>query len=483
MPPIIVWFRQDLRLSDNPALDHAVQSGRPVICLYILDRKFGGSWSPGAASRWWLHKSLESLDDGLRGKGARLILRSGDAGCVLRALVEETGAQAVVWNRCYEPFAVARDTALKDELARTGIDVRNFNSALLYEPWEVKTATGRPYRVFTPYWRTASMAGAPLKPVRAPERIGSFDGCLASEHLASWELLPHAPDWAAGLRAEWTPGERGAQQRLDMLLARGGDYSADRDRPDIEGTSRLSPHLHWGEISPRQVWHAVSAHRGIFNGADKFLSELGWREFSYHLLFFNPHMPDEALDARFRRFPWRKGESDYRAWTRGRTGIPIVDAGMRELWTTGWMHNRVRMIAASFLIKHLGIDWRRGEAWFWDTLADADLANNAQGWQWVAGCGADAAPFFRIFNPVLQGRKFDPEGTYIRRWVPELARLPLKYVHAPWEADPASLAGSGIKLGDNYPLPLVDLAAGRDRALASFRALSGDEIPPATNSM
>jgi deoxyribodipyrimidine photo-lyase len=464
MAPVIVWFRQDLRLADNPALARAAETGEPVLCVYVLDDEIPGPWRLGGASRWWLHHSLQVLKADLAEIGGTLILRRGCGGEVVAALADEIGAGAVFWNRCYEPYAVARDANLKTRLAARGIAAESFNAALLFEPWVPKTGAGTPFRVFTPFWRALQALPEPARPALAPKAVRGFDHRIDSDRLSDWGLLPTSPDWAAGLRAEWQPGEAGAQARLDAFLDKMADYATARDRPDVEGTSRLSPHLHFGEISPRQIWHAMRAREP---GAGKFLSEIAWREFAHHLLFHNPGLPDTPLDPRFARFAWRGSDAQFAAWTQGRTGYPIVDAGMRQLWATGWMHNRVRMIAASFLIKHLGIDWRRGEAWFWDTLVDADLANNAASWQWVAGCGADAAPFFRIFNPVLQGEKFDPDGTYVRRWLPELAKLPDKHIHKPWTA-PAALRA----LAKDYPEPIVDLAEGRARALAAFKALT-----------
>ncbi len=458
MTPALVWLRQDLRLADNPALAAAIASGRPVLCLYALDDETPGVWRLGGTSRWWLRHSLQKLSHDLAEIGGRLILRRGAS--ALDDIARETGAGAVFWNRCYEPFAVARDTHLKARLIGQGIAAESFGASLLFEPWVPKTGSGGPFRVFTPFWRALQALSEPARPSPPPTSLRGFAAEVASDSLADWNLLPTAPDWAGGLRASWTPGEAGAQARLAQFLDKLDGYAAGRDRPDVEGTSRLSPHLHFGEISPRQIWHAVRAREA---GAGKFLSEIAWREFSHHLLFHNPTLADEPLDAKFARFAWRGDGAGFTAWTRGRTGYPIVDAGMRQLWQTGWMHNRVRMIAASFLVKHLLIDWRRGERWFWDTLVDADLANNAASWQWVAGCGADAAPFFRVFNPVLQGEKFDPEGAYVRRFVPELAALPDRFIHKPWTA-PTPPKG--------YPPPIVDLAEGRARALAAFRALA-----------
>jgi deoxyribodipyrimidine photo-lyase len=457
MKPAIVWFRQDLRLSDNPALLEAASSGRPLLCLYVLDDETPGDWKMGGASRWWLHHSLTALDKRLKDRGGRLVLRRGAGEKIIAALARETGAALVVWNRCYEPFAVTRDAAIARALEQDGVVAESFNGALLHEPWETATKAGKPFRVFTPFWNAMRQASVP-KPRQVPHRM-RFGDRVASDRLADWRLLPSHPDWATGF--EGIPGEDAAHDALHDFLDHIAVYGQARDRPGQDGTSRLSPHLHWGEISPRQVWHAVRTHPR-HDGAEAFLRELAWREFCAQLLYHHPHLPAVPLDGRFNAFPWRRSEKDFRAWTRGLTGMPIVDAGMRQLWQTGWMHNRVRMIAASLLIKHLGIHWRRGEEWFWDTLVDADLANNAANWQWVAGCGADAAPFFRIFNPVLQGEKFDPRGDYVRRFIPELADVPDRYVHRPWEA-PAPPA--------DYPVPIVDLAAGRARALDAFKAM------------
>ncbi len=462
--PNIVWFRQDLRLTDNPALTAAVDRGGPIIPLYILDDETPGDWRPGGAGRWWLHHSLARLGDTLATLGAPLNLRRGVAREVLSRVAAETGAAAVYWNRCYEPFAIARDKALKASLGADGIEVQSFNSALLVEPWTVKNKSGEPFRVFTPFWRAASQDLQMPHPLPAPQRLSAAAG-VASDMLDSWKLLPRKPDWAGGLRECWTPGERGAQNRLRMFLETAVErYAGGRDRPDQENTSRLSPHLHWGEISPRQIWSALEHADASRKNIGKFQSELGWREFSHHLLYHAPGLPERNLRNAFDAFPWELDEERLLAWQAGRTGLPIVDAGMRELWATGWMHNRVRMITASLLVKHLLQPWQDGAAWFWDTLVDADLANNSASWQWVAGCGADAAPYFRIFNPVLQGEKFDPNGAYVRRWVPELAEVSDKFIHKPWQA-PTPPAG--------YPAPIVDLAAGRQRALAAYETIKG----------
>ncbi len=471
----LLWFSRDLRLADNPALAAAIVRGRPILPVFILDDEEAGERAPGGASRWWLHGSLEALRADLKARGSNLILRRGSAQAVLAELIAETGADAVYWNRRYEPWAIARTEPLKAALTARGIEARSFNAALLREPWTIKTQTGGPYRVFTPFWRALRAIGAEAPGLHAPERIIAPEAWPQSDRLEDWALQPSSPDWASGFREQWTPGEAGAQARLAAFAAEQVfDYTGKRNLPGIDGTSRLSPHLHFGEIGPRQVWAAVTAEAMVQTGdpspegVDVFLSEIAWREFSYHLLFHNPTLPSQALHPEFEAMPWSHGRKALRAWQQGRTGYPIVDAGMRELWTTGWMHNRVRMITASFLIKHLMIDWRVGEAWFWDTLVDADLASNSASWQWVAGCGADAAPYFRIFNPVLQGEKFDSDGAYVRRWVPEIAGLPNKLLHAPWTAKPHELRAAGVELGRTYPRPMVDHAAARQRALAAY---------------
>ncbi len=470
--PSLLWFRQDLRLADNPALTAATQAGGPLVCVYVLDES--GDWAPGGASRWWLHHSLAALAASLQARGNRLVLRRGPAAEVIPALARESGAEQVFWNRCYEPGAVRRDTALKAALQATGLAVDTSNAQLLLEPWQVKTGGGEPYRVFTPFWRALQGLYDDKAPLAAPTSLPAGQP-LASDRLADWGLLPSKPDWAGGLDATWTPGEAGAQARLaDFLKTTLEDYRTDRDRPDRAGTSRLSPHLHFGEIGPRQVWHATrhAEARGQSGGAaEKFLSEVAWREFAQHLLFHFPTLPEANWRPAFDAVQWRRDKPALQAWQRGQTGYPIVDAGMRELWTTGWMHNRVRMVVASFLIKDLLLDWRQGADWFWDTLVDADLGSNAASWQWVAGSGADAAPYFRVFNPVLQGERFDPDGDYVRRWVPELAALPSKLIHQPWAADAVTLAAAGVTLGKSYPVRLVAHDAARRRALDAFAVI------------
>ncbi len=473
-PPAVVWLRNDLRLADNPALSAAALAG-PVIPLFILDEA-AGTRPLGGAARWWLDKSLRALSADLADRGTPLVLRRGPAEQVLQEVIAEAGAGSVYWNRLYDPSAVCRDGKIKAVLRDAGVITRSFNGALLNEPWTVKTGAGGPYRVFTPYWRAARPFADESAPDTTPPRLQGFGVSLASDRLDDWSLHPHTPDWSAGFK-DWRPGEAGAQARLTSFLSSSVDNYVDlRDRPAVSGTSRLSPYLHFGEISPRQVWAAgkcaVAERRASLRQVDGFLRELGWREFNHQLGFHFPRMEQEGFNPRFLNFPWREDPVGVEAWRRGRTGFPIVDAGMRELWATGWMHNRLRMIAASFLIKDLLVDWRVGEAWFWDTLVDADLANNLAGWQWVAGSGADAAPYFRVFNPVLQGEKFDPDGTYVRRWVPELARLPNACIHQPWRADTDILAAADVRLGVTYPAPIVDHAVARDRALAAYERLA-----------
>ncbi|WP_445679038.1 cryptochrome/photolyase family protein [Radicibacter daui] len=465
----LIWLRQDLRLADNPALLAA--GNAPVIPVYILEPEGEDPHYPGAAARWWLEGSLRAVATALEARGSRLILRRGKPGDMLDALIAETGATRVLWNRCYDPVSIARDSAIKAALSARGIAAQSFNGSLLHEPWELKPATGGHFRVFTPFSKAALKRGEPFKPAPAPTHLSAPAEWPGSEDLADWGLTPTRPDWAGGFRARWIPGEAEASRRLEQFLKDGiGAYADRRDRPDIAGaTSCLSPYLHAGNLSPRQVWHELrraSAGKADSQGADKFASELLWREFCYHQLYHNPGLREAPLDARYRHFPWREDAAALTRWQRGQTGIPIVDAGMRELWVTGFMHNRVRMIAASFLVKHLLQPWQTGRAWFEDTLVDADLASNSASWQWVAGCGADAAPYFRIFNPVLQGEKFDPDGAYVRRWVPELAALPAAWIHKPWLAPPAVAPARAA-----YPAPLVDLASGRQRALDAFASL------------
>ena len=490
MPPAtILWFRQDLRLTDNPALNAALRRGGPVLPVYIDSAAEEAPWAAGAASRWWLHQSLAALDRQLRQLNTQLIFRRGNAQQMLDELLDLSGATAVYWNRRYEPAVTARDLLVKAALRKRGVSAESCNSALLVEPWQVQNQAGKPFQVFTPFWRhvlksldPAAVLAAPdqwpgTNKERANNKVAAAAGQLTLNDLG---LLPQIK-WYQSMANIWTPGEQGATDQLEVFLdAPLLQYDTGRDRPAVRGTSQLSPHLHFGEISPRQIWHAIArraaagepdaAQRAGWRGS-RYVTELGWREFAHHLLFHFPHTPLEPLRAEFARFPWAQDTTAWRAWQRGRTGVPLIDAGLRELWTTGWMHNRVRMIVASFLVKNLRLPWQDGARWFWDTLVDADLASNTMGWQWSAGSGADAAPYFRIFNPVTQGKRFDPDGSYVRRWVPELAALGPKHIHSPWEAPPQALSAAGVQLGSSYPLPIVDLQVSRAAALQAFQTL------------
>lgn len=478
--PTIVWFRDDLRMGDNPALTHAAASGAPILCIYVYDDS-PPLRAPGGASRWWLHHSLAALDKSLKKAGAELFLLKGKARDLVPALARALKAGAV-WNRRYDAGGIETDSAIKAQLKEDGLAAESFNAALLYEPWTLRTGAGQPFRVFTPFWKAAQASGAPPVPLPAPTKLAAANWPKDAPKpiaLDDLGLLPTKPDWAGGLRETWTPGEEGARARLADFLDNGLKlYGGHRDRPDMESVSRLAPHLRFGEVSPRTAYHAATAAaeagKASERDAAKFNSELGWREFSYHLLFHNPDLARKNFQPKFDAFQWSDPDPNMLdAWKRGLTGYPIVDAGMRELWRTGFMHNRVRMIVASFLVKDMLVDWRIGEDWFFDTLCDADLANNAASWQWVAGTGADAAPYFRVFNPVLQGEKFDPDGVYVKRFCPELAALPAAYVHKPWLASPAILAHAKVKLGATYPRPILDHAAARDRALAAYGQVKG----------
>ncbi|HWL81784.1 MAG TPA: deoxyribodipyrimidine photo-lyase [Roseomonas sp.] len=471
--PTLLWLRQDLRVADNPAL-HAAAGG-PVLPVFVLDESAAGRWATGGAGRWWLHHSLAALGAALAERGAPLLLLRGDTHEVIPALAARIGAAAVHAGRQHAPWTRARDEAVAEALRRDGRSLHLHDGALLIEPERLRNGQGRPYAIYTPFARAVMALGDPPPPVPAPRRLHGVQPPGAGLALDELGLLPR-PDWAAAFPDYWTPGEAAAQARLhEFLEDAAGEYDTGRDIPGEDGTSRLSPHLHWGELSARQVWHGVMQHGGQQGGRGTFLREILWREFSHHLLWHRPELPEQPLRSDYARFPYQPDHALLRAWQQGRTGYPIVDAGMRQLWQHGWMHNRVRMVAASLLVKQLLQPWWDGAAWFWDTLVDADLANNSANWQWVAGCGTDATPYFRIFNPVLQGRKFDADGAYVRTFVPELARLPDRWLHEPWSAPAEVLRGAGVVLGRTYPAPVVEPEAGRARALAALRGMKAAE--------
>ncbi len=472
--PVIVLFRNDRRIRDNRALAAAADTGKPIVTAFLFDedhgRPAGGAW------RWWMHHSLAALQNDIDRLGGSLLLRRGSTPDILDALIEQSGADTVFWNRRYDPAKIQIDKALKEGLRGRGIAAESFDGALLHEPSLVKTKTGGPYKVYTPFWRAVMSGGEPRNPLPAPKSLNAYVGDLASDRLSDWKLLPHHPDWAGGLRETWKPGEKGARAALEAFLEHALEgYAEGRDLPAEAATSRLSPHLAHGEITPFQIWHALKGARAPARDIERLRKELVWREFCYHLLFHNPALDQQNFNQEFDAFPWAGDKKPLAAWQTGQTGYPIVDAGMRQLWQTGWMHNRVRMIVASFLIKHLLIDWRDGEKWFWDTLVDADPASNPANWQWVAGSGADAAPYFRIFNPILQGEKFDADGRYVRQFVPELAKLPDRFLHKPWQASSAVLFDAGVKLGTTYPVPVVDHKRARERALVAYRKMRDRE--------
>ncbi len=469
--PTILWFRNDLRLADNSALAAAIEVGQPIIPVFIWSPEEDGAWSPGGASMWWLHQALKALGDQWRGNGGQLILRQGQSLKVLRGLIAETGATQVYWNRRYGGEQRGVDAEVKRELRSDGIAVESFNSALLNEPHTVAAGGGQPYKVYTPYWKKVKDRDveAPVMPhleaIRFPAQWPD------SDPLEGLELMPQV-HWYSGIEARWEVSEAAALTRLETFLDSAVDaYHIDRDRPDFEGTSSLAPYLCWGQIGPRQVVAALKGHCDLSaEGPLVYLKEIYWREFAYNVLYHFPDTPNRPLRLEYADFPWENDAATLRAWQTGRTGYPIVDAGMRQLWETGWMHNRVRMIVSSLLVKHLLQDWQCGARWFWDTLVDADLASNTLGWQWSGGCGADAAPYFRVFNPIIQGQKFDPDGTYVKRYVPELRKLPSQYIHEPWKASTRVMEGAGA---DAYASPIIDHQAGRARALAALAKFKG----------
>jgi len=473
--PILVLMNGMLRLADHPAFAAAVESGRSVVPVYVYDDK--QAWALGGASKWWLLQSLESLSEALKTCGSELVLIKGPVLGTLLDLAKEVSAGSVYLTRGYSANDRSIEQALHEYGEQNELEIRRFAGRLLLEPEQVVSKSGTPYSVFTPFWRQARELIANVPPLPSPKKIKPPKNWPFSLHIAELGLDPKPAFWAEPLAGAWQPGEASAQKRLqgfvtDIMMG----YQKNRDTPGIDGTSKLSPYLAFGEISPRQIWHTVRAamdeQASDAGDAMAYLRELGWREFCYHQLFYNPDMPDKPLKKPFARFPWQEGfGSPLEAWQQGQTGFPIIDAGMRQLWQTGWVHNRVRMVVASFLVKDLLWHWRDGEAWFWDTLVDADLANNAAGWQWVAGCGADAAPYFRIFNPILQGEKFDKNGDYIRTFVPELKDLPNAYIHKPFEAPAGILEAAGVKLGQTYPTPIIDRKQSRARALSALRSI------------
>lgn len=471
----LVWFRRDLRLDDNPALAYAIEHHDHVIPVFLFGYE-SGRWAPGAATRSWLHHSLHALNEQLEQRGSRLIIRQcEDAAAELQDLIDQAGVDAVYWNRLYEPESIARDSDIKKALLQRELEVRSFNGSLLFEPWEIETGGATPYRVFTPFWKACLAHGLPSSYQAATENMSSVEDTVSAVTLDELNLLPDIP-WDEGFYADCQPGESGAQSVLqDFLDTSVEHYVAERDFPSLQSTSRLSTCLHFGEISPRRIIAATQQLKderpAIADAIAAFEREVGWREFAHHILYNYPHTTEAPMNDKFIEFPWHDDDESLQAWQQGRTGIPLVDAGMRELWTTGIMHNRVRMVVASLLTKNLLIPWQRGADWFWDTLIDADLANNSMGWQWTAGSGADAAPYFRIFNPLSQSRKFDADGDYIRRWVPEVAELPNKHIHAPWEAPSDVLEQAGVYSQHDYPQPIVDLRESRQRALDAYEII------------
>lgn len=469
MKKTLLWFRQDLRLTDNPALSEAIQHFETILPIYIHDTHNLGNRHHGAAQTWWLEKSLMDLNQRL---GGNLRCFEGDPLTLIPELMREEKIDAICWNRCYEPQRIARDATLKKKLMEESLEVHTFNGSLLMEPWAVKNKAGEYFKVFTPYWRHVQAnylhTLSPSPPKNWEEKLTALKNSKA-QHIPK---LFNPPAWSKKFEAHWAPGEKNASQLLNGFFKKNiKNYADGRDFPSLETTTKLSPYLHFGEISPRQIWQVAKNNERIQPHLSqqilKFLSELGWREFSYHLLYHFPELPKKSFKKSFEAFPWKKNKKLLQAWQEGKTGYPIIDAGLRQLWETGWMHNRVRMIAASFLIKHCQVDWREGEAWFWDTLLDADLANNTSGWQWVAGSGADASPYYRIFNPILQSKKFDPEGRYIKHWVSELKHLPTDLIHEPWllsEKDRGS-----------YPLPIVNHEMGRSLALEAYKNLKTEK--------
>jgi len=476
----LVWFRNDLRLADNPALLNAMSSYSYIVPVFIYAPQEEGNWSPGAASRWWLHHSLAALSESLTQMHMQLIIQQGSVPKTLLRIAQEVFAKAIFYNRCYEPWAREQEQRVFDIFTQANVEIHSYNANLLLQPEQILNKSNTPFKVFTPFWKTLCALPEPEPPLPKPRSLSHLPlitkgSALKSLKIQDLQLLPNV-NWTTGIRESWQPGEKGAQAALRKFLKSGlSNYSQGRDRPDLSVVSRLSPYLHFGEISPRIIWHAVKEcsllEPKTSFASESYLRELAWREFAHYLLYYFPQTTDKPFRQQFNKFPWSSNKKYLKAWQHGQTGYPIVDAGMRELWHTGWMHNRVRMIVASFLVKDLLIPWQEGARWFWDTLVDADLANNTLGWQWTAGCGADAAPYFRIFNPSLQGEKFDPDGTYVQRWIPELKKLSPQWIHQPWLAPVEELTAAGVKLGSNYPYPMVVHEIARLQALSAFKRL------------
>jgi deoxyribodipyrimidine photo-lyase len=501
MPPIVVWIRQCLRLQDNPLFQHALRTSSPIVPVFILPASQteselnywqGNTWGLGDASRWWLHHSLNDFSEQLADIGSRLLLAKGTATVLLPELMNALGSHHLITDRGWTPETIQQEQALAPICKNEGWQFDCLNTHLLANPETLRMPTGKPYQVFSPYWKFFQKNAQISHPVTTPSTLPfpqDIEAALADFNslcsLEALELLPKY-SWADGFSTVWTPGERGALKELNRFIGETSasehpvqHYTQRRDIPGIVGTSRLSPHLHFGEISPTLIWEsvqkAVEQSPQLKPGADCYLRELGWREFAHSLFLAFPETAHQPLRKDYEAFPWEPSETYLKAWQTGCTGYPLVDAGMRELWHTGWMHNRIRMVVASFLVKHLLQPWQEGAQWFWDTLVDADLPNNTLGWQWAAGCGADAAPYFRIFNPILQSKKFDANGTYIRKWVPEIAKLPDEWIHTPWEAPPLMLHQAGVQLGETYPHPIVDHNTARQKALAALSTLKSLE--------
>ncbi len=481
MQNTLIWFRQDLRISDNPALFEAIKNSKSVTAIYILDDKKNSKIRKlGGASKWWLHYSLKDLAENLsKNYNINLIIRKGNAKEILAKITQENQIEKIYFNRLYEPYYFQRDNEIENYFQQKNIATESFNASLLVEPWEVKNNNGEYFKVYTHFYKSCLKNINPRSPLKTPEKQDkSYNKNIFSEKLDDLHLTPKSPNWAVSFYDYWQVSEQSAQNRLYNFLENFVfDYDEKRNFPDVEYTSKLSPYLHFGQISPHQILEACELYKtknpNSINGINKFISEIYWREFSYNLLFNFPKLPDENFRAEFNNFPWNDDKNLLRAWQKGKTGYPIIDAGMRELWHTGWMHNRVRMIVGSLLTKHLLTHWKNGEEWFWDCLVDADLANNTASWQWVSGSGADAAPYFRIFNPIMQGEKFDPKGVYVRKWLPELKHLPNEFIHKPWQASPLILKASGVELGKDYPMPIVNMEAGRAKALEAYQIMRG----------